>query len=143
MISRGKLLDDDEAILKDFVEDAGHIHISITERRRPGEAEEQSGAIEPIDADENQLLEDLRLARVLQFGTEAWDPDEATQTREGTNVEFIFFFVAGLLLGFIMLIFLFQARLTRKKKLGILTGIAVHVLYHVSGSEISKGIGGF
>jgi len=144
-ISRGKLLDDDDATLGDFVEEAGHIHVSITDLRRPGEGDE-SGAIEGQGElnDENQLLEDLRLARMLQFGTaEEWDgaPEDLQRTREGTTAEFILFFVASSLLGFIMLIFLFQARLTRKKRMGILVGIAVHVLYNISGDEIGRVVG--
>lgn len=144
-ISRGKLLDDDDATLGDFVEEAGHIHVSITDLRRPGEADE-SGSIEAGEMnDGDQLVEDLRLARMLQFGTaEEWDGppgEEMQRAREGTTAEFLLFFVAGALLGFVMLIFLFQARLTRKKRMGILVGIACHVLYNTSGDDIGRVFG--
>jgi len=133
IICRGKLLSDDSARLGDFVDNGGHLHISITEKRKPGEdEEEQEGPDASLDIQEN-LLEDLRIAGMLQNQENVWV--EETQQRLGSNTEFVFFAMMGMLLGFIMLIFLFQTGVTRKKKYGILAGITLHVIINLTGSD--------
>lgn len=135
IISRGKLLSDDSARLGDFVENGGHLHISITEKRKPGEDdEEQEGPDTSNDIHEN-LLEDLRIAGMLQLVNQDNVWVEEPQQRQGSNAEFVFFAIMGMLLGFIMLIFLFQTGVTRKKKLGILAGITLHVIINLTGSD--------
>jgi len=135
IICRGKLLSDDSARLGDFVDNGGHLHISITEKRRPGEDdEEQEGPDASLDIQEN-LLEDLRIAGMLQLVNQENVWVEEPQQRQGSNTEFVFFAMMGMLLGFIMLIFLFQTGVTRKKKYGILAGITLHVIINLTGSD--------
>jgi len=136
IISRGKLLSDDAARLGEFVENGGHLHISITEKRRPSEDvdEEEGGPDTELDTQED-LLEDLRLAGMLQLVNQDNVWVEEPQQREGSNAEFVFFAIMGMLLGFIMLIFLFQRGVTRKKKYGILAGITLHVIINLTGSD--------
>lgn len=136
IISRGKLLSDDSVRLGDFVENGGHLHISITERRRPGEEdEEQEGPDTSLDIQHDNLLEDLRIAGMLQLVNQENVWVEEPQQRQGSNAEFVFFAIMGMLLGFIMLIFLFQNGVTRKKKYGILAGITLHVIINLTGSD--------
>jgi len=135
IICRGKLLSDDSAILGEFVENGGHLHVSITEKRRPGEEEiaddDRTGRNAP-----DSLLEDIRLAGMLQLVNNQDGPwDEDVQQRNGSNTEFVLFAIAGMLLGFIMLIFLFQSGVTRKKKYGIFAGITLHVIVNLTGSD--------
>jgi len=136
IICRGKLLSDDGARLGDFVENGGHLHISITEKRRPGESDPEEEDRSTFDI-QDSLIEDLRLAGMLQIAdnnqVDHWD--EETQQRNGSNTEFVLFALAGMLLGFIMLIFLFQAGVTRKKKYGIFAGITLHVIINLTGSD--------
>jgi len=135
IICRGKLLSDDGARLGDFVENGGHLHISITEKRRPGESDPEEEDRSTFDI-QDSLIEDLRLAGMLQIADNQADPwEEETQQRNGSNTEFVLFALAGMLLGFIMLIFLFQAGVTRKKKYGIFAGITLHVIINLTGSD--------
>jgi hypothetical protein len=134
MICRGKEIADDSARLGDSVEDGGHLHVSITARRTPDEEEGETTEV----ASENQdvLLQDFLLATRIANEEPAWNEENPQDRRMGTNVEFVLFATAGMFLGFIMLIFLFQYRITRKKRLGILVGVSIHMMITFSGIDI-------
>lgn len=137
IISLGKLLSDDSARLGDFVENGGHLHVSITEKRRSSEIDvEEEGRDASLDRQDN-FLEDLRLAGMLRLVDQenVWVEQPEPEQREGSNAEFAFFAVMGILLGLIMLIFLLQAGVTRKKKYGIFVGIALHIIINLTGSD--------
>jgi len=137
IISLGKLLSDDSARLGDFVENGGHLHVSITEKRSPSEIDvEDEGPEASLDRQDN-FLEDLRLAGMLRLVDQenVWVEQPEPEQREGSNAEFVFFAVMGMLLGLIMLIFLLQAGVTRKKKYGIFAGITLHIIINLTGSD--------
>jgi len=134
MICRGKMLSEDAARLGDSVEDGGHLHISITERRRPDEDEPEVS--EAGNEHQEVLLQDFLLATRIANEEPVWNDENPQERRMGTNVEFVLFATAGMFLGFIMLIFLFQYRITRKKRLGILVGVSIHMMISFSGIDI-------
>jgi len=134
MICRGKLLADENARLGDTVENNGHLHISITERRRPDE--EVGEDTEVANENPNILLQDFLLATRIANERPTWNEENQQERRMGTNIEFLLFATAGMFLGFIMLIFLFQNRITRKKRLGILVGVSIHSIIRFSGINI-------
>jgi len=137
IISRGKLLSDDSARLGDFVENGGHLHVSITEKRRPSEIDLEDEGPEASQDRQDNFLEDLRLAGMLRLVDQenVWVEQPEPEQREGSNAEFVFFAVMGMLLGLIMLIFLLQAGVTRKKKYGIFAGITLHIIINLTGSD--------
>jgi len=137
IISLGKLLSDDSARLGDFVENGGHLHVSITEKRRPNESDvEDEGPDAALDRADN-FLEDLRLAGMLQLVDQenVWVEQPEPEQRTGSNAEFVFFAVMGMLLGLIMLIFLLQAGVTKRKKYGIFAGITLHIIINLTGTD--------
>ena len=111
MIFAGKLLRDQELINDCGLKDGSFIQVSITD------------AI----AVQSQPVEDNDAQQAVEIPPELYYEQNYVENNEGHNAEFLLGLSLGFMLGFIVLIILWQPRASRKQKLGVLVGVFLHI----------------
>lgn len=124
LIFSGKMLTDDKTLKELGVREKSSIHVSISDF---------VGSLVPLvtdpEADVPSLEEDdARLARELADLERSFEFSPAHFVeRDGHQVEFFLGFIIGYLIGPLMLIWVWQPRVSRRLKLGILIGVGCSI----------------
>lgn len=123
-IMMGKVLTDDGASLSSLgLNDSSFLHVVVS---APKPAEEQNNDEDNQNHEEGVWVMDRR------FNNNAFvDDDEPHIQREGTRNEFFLGFVIGFVLGFLALIWVWHRGVSRKQKLGLLTGMGCSLALNI------------
>lgn len=124
VIYQGKQLENSTRLSAAGVKPNVFIHVSITEPRRTSEVDIDSHTGEEVD-----LERDRALAEELQLAMGGGNGLEGFVQRDGNIVDFAVGFCLGLLLGPLMLMWVFQPRITRMQRKGILAGVLFRIIY--------------
>lgn len=109
VIYKGKMLVDGQTLRQAGLEKNGFLHVAISDHASP--VEEPSEDV-PIDVDD-----DVQFRMMLQ------------PPPEGTNADLLLGFLMGFLLGVLALICLWQPRISRKQRTGLLLGAMLSLLF--------------
>eukprot|EP00808_Paulinella_micropora_P030744 g50849.t1 len=120
IIYMGSQLDDDASTLEALgLESGGMLHYVVSDTKPPTEEERRM----QMEADERAQEEAENIL--------VWRHDPHTPIHpsiEGSNSDFVFGFMLGFFLGYLAFIWLWQRGIPRKRRLGILTGVAARFL---------------
>lgn len=134
VIFLGKILDNSSNLLANGVTNGAHLHVMISNLHGSHDGEiEQTRGDGGYDTDD-QIIHDLEVAQRLAEddsdgeGVDVRRVNFIRPTRNGTRAEFTLGFALGMLLGIIMLIWVFSRSASRRFKMGILSGIAMNII---------------
>lgn len=134
LIYMGRKLEDDETVSSTGI-DQGTVHCLFM--RRPDPNEQKDEAV--IQVEEAEGINFLITQQDIEL-QQRWDqqnhrdglPSGATV---GTQVDFAVGLLMGILLGFIALLWVWQWRVSRKKKMGILLGIVINLIFSFTNDD--------
>eukprot|EP00474_Spongospora_subterranea_P008959 CRZ09417.1 hypothetical protein [Spongospora subterranea] len=133
LIHCGRMLTDVNQAMRDCgLEKSPFIHVSISSKVADANHGQEIQTTE-VDLEESLEDSDRRLALLLSerdetvIDIDGYDPD-FHPVREGDHQDFIWGFIFGACLGYISIIWLWQPSVSRRHKLGIVTGILVFLV---------------
>jgi hypothetical protein len=116
VIFSGKILNDHEVLRNCGIKEGSVLQVAITDA--VPQVQIPIAAAQRHDLEENPEIPPEFL----------YEQQEAMMMNEGTNAELLFGFSLGFMLGFIVLVLLWQPRTSRKQRIGILLGVGLHIV---------------
>lgn len=121
IIHFGKMLNDIDILSEAGVKENAFLHVSITDR--------VAAVASPVNAAGEGDLNNSELENAAAFEEmKQFNEEDFVVRSEGTRGDFALGFAMGFVIGIIMLIWVWQPRIPRKQKLGIIAGICFNML---------------
>jgi hypothetical protein len=119
----GKMLTDSDTLKGVGVKDNSFLHVSVSERPViPSVLQNAVSPQNPLDQEAADYA--FALEEQKQFNPEDFEPPGGG---EGSNGDFALGFAMGFVIGMIMMIWIWQPRIPRKQKVGIICGICFNL----------------
>jgi len=133
IIYSGRILNDVESLTMIGVKSNSFMHVAINDRvaPNPASAPEAENNSERDGDEQAGVANDPELAQFQEA--------DFVISNEGTMGDFVMGFALGAIIGMMMLLWVWQPRISRKQKVGILMGVLAHYFLANMNSEDTSG----